>query len=118
MQNFKRVYFLLSAIPLVWFIAVLTSFFTGAIILGHIPSEGWDDPGKIGIDWFTPIILFGILIVYMAIISWLMLTVGLLFSKESRNLISKKAILIFGVGVIGFLVARNSFDGRLLWILD
>jgi hypothetical protein len=119
MKDLKIIHFILSLIPFTWLILFLYVLVTGTVYLGYIPAEGdLTDPSAIGMNGLTTLIGVGVLFVIAASVLWFAIAFILLKESQSKPKLGRLSVVLYIIGLAGFMLFRFILTGHFGWVLD
>ncbi|MGG9962509.1 hypothetical protein [Ferruginibacter sp. SUN106] len=109
----------LGIIPLVWFLSFLSILAIGTFKLGYIPQYGNPvDPDTLHIGGLELLHSILFMMSIIAFFGWITVTIILLSFYKNSFVFNKTALVLFAIGVTGFLVFKYVFPGFGAWVFD
>jgi hypothetical protein len=119
MKFIKLLHIILGIIPFLWLISFLVILTIGTIHFGYIPKAGNPvDPYALGLDSINRFEVGLVLLSFIAFFLYIPLTILLyILSKQKANP-NNLSLILFTIGVGGFLIFRYIFTDVFLWVAD
>ena len=115
----KTLHTALGIIPFIWFVLFLIILIAGTIHFGEIPQYGNPiDPYALGLDNVSLAALLFFILGHLSFFLWLILTTVIYIFFRNKIVLNKLSIILFLIGIGGFLIFKYGFTETFLWVFD